>query len=506
MKFTPHDHQTVAVRLAHDALNRGKKPLIILPTGTGKTCVAGMLALAEPGRVLIACCLVALIDQFYEDCQFVGISADEIGILQGDESDSQEWLSRCRVVIAMAQSLDTLVGASFLRSNKFELCIQDEKHLTWLDTAERLVNAPANIGMTATPWRGDGDESLLNGYEWIQPISLAETIALNINVDYEHYLYPEDIEDDVYLEPDYVFDEWAKHLWGIPTLAYCKTIEECEDYAEFFTHQGYLCATVCDTTHKDDFAAARRGLNDGSIHVVFSVLKTATGFNEKCAKGLMPCRRIGSLSLYVQIFGRILRQDGRGQIGKVLDFFNNGRRLPDPRDIKDWRDIPTAAGKTCKSCGLKNSTKALSCTSCGACLVTDKEASEIKDAFKNPIDLSDYRRLHKPLMKMERNPNEVLNHAGVAKAALQDAFWEYECDPAWAVKVQDTHFPDSAPIVYSQILEGAIFGPDRGPKELAVYLEYLNKFAGERSNPDEWMTRKIRAEFGQQGIDMLKIA
>ena len=503
--FAPYPHQTQAVDQAWSILEAGKKPLIVLPTGGGKTAVAAMLAQECSGRVLISCCMVPLVMQFVDDLLMVGIADETIGILQGDNSDSFEYLDNCRVVVAMSQSLQSPRGEEFLRRNRFDMSIADEKHLAHLDIADELVSATYSIGMTATPWRGDGDESLINDYEWIQPISLAELIAEGKLIDYDHYFYPEDLDDEVFVDPDYVFDEWARNLFGVPTLGFCRTIEEAQDYADYFTARGYPCATACDDTPDDVFAASREGLNNGGIHVIFSVTKIATGFNEPCAKGILVCRRIKSISLWAQIIGRILRRDGRGQTGILLDFFNNGRRLPDPRDITDWRCVPSASGKTCESCGLKNSTKLYYCRNCGHCLASKDEVAEIRKTIACGIDLSDYRRLHKPLEKADRS-GELLDQVGVAKAAREAAFWEHDIDPAFAISRQKELFPDVTPIAHSQALEGAIFGGDLSPEDLAAYLAYLKQHAAKRSKPEAWLIAEVRTEGGQRAIDMLRLA
>lgn len=503
--FTPYNHQVAAVDQSWSILDAGKRPLIVLPTGGGKTAVAAMLAQECSGRVIISCCMVPLIMQFVDDLIMVGIPDETIGILQGDNSDSLEYLSRCRVVVAMSQTLQSPRGAEFLSENRFDMSIADEKHLAHLDIADDLISATYSIGMTATPWRGDGDESLLNNYTWVQPITLAALLAEDKLVDYDHYFYPEDLEDGVFVEPDYVFGQWADNLYGVPTLGFCRTIDEANEYADYFTARGYPCATACDDTPDDEFAASRRALNDGSIHVIFSVVKIATGFNEPCAKGLLICRRIQSISFWVQVIGRILRRDGRGQKGIVLDFFNNGLRLPDPRDIMDWRAIPSASGKTCESCGLKNSNKLFYCQNCGHCLASQKEIAEIRRSIAGEIDLTEYRRLHKPLEKSNRH-SDYLDQVGVAKAAREAAFWQHKADPAFAIAKQKELFPDAVPVVHSQSLEGAIFGGEMAPEDLGAYITYLKEYAGARSKPDAWIVAEVRSEGGQRAIDMLRLA
>jgi hypothetical protein len=262
---------------------------------------------------------------------------------------------------------------------------------------------------------------------------------------------------------------------------------------------------ACDDTPDDEFEEARRQFRAGEIHVIWSVTKIATGFNEPIAKGLLACCKRSSLALWVQKIGRIVRKDGRNQTGILLDFFNNGRRLADPRDIVSWRDVPQASGKTCQQCGLKNSTKQINCKGCGHCLINDREKDEIKSQIMQEVDLTEYVRLNKPMVRDDRR-SANLDRVGVAKTAREIAFWDRNCDPSWAASVQKEHFPDESPIVSSQVLERAIFPSGMSPEDLAAYLAYLNQYAEYRQNPNAWIVSQVRAEGGQTAIDMLNIA
>jgi superfamily II DNA or RNA helicase len=503
--FTPYDYQERIVDKTFNILEaQRKKPLIVLGTGGGKTAIAAMIALQTEGRVMICCCLVSLVMQFVDDLIMVGVPDEEIGILQGDNSDSPEYLSQCRVVVAMSQTLQTDRGADFLAANQFDLFIGDERHLGHIDIGEELVASSNIIGMTATPWKTDGDESLLD-WHWIEEITMQEMINRGSLIDYDHYFYPADVESQICLEPEYVFNEWHRNLLGVPTLGFARTIDEAYDYAEYFTSRGYPCDVACDETPEDEFDAMRQDFRAGRLHVIFSVTKIATGFNEPIAKGLLACCKRTSLSLWVQMIGRIVRKDGTGRKGLLLDFFNNGRKLTDPRDIISWRDVPPAAGKTCQECGLKNSTKQVYCKGCGHCLISPEEKKELREAFKKEIDLDEYYRLQEPMVRGERSTGP-LDRVAIAKAARETAFWDLNTDPAWAADVQKEHYPNEVPIVASQVLEGAIFPSGMAPKDLAAYVAYLDQFADRRKDPEAWIKEQVRAEGGGEAVDLLEMA
>ncbi len=512
--FVPYDYQERIVDKTIAILDEGRKPLIVLGTGGGKTAIAAMIAkylIARGEYVVISVFRINLIMQFYNDLLLVGVPDDTIGIMQGDNSDSEGHLEQCQVVIAMAQTIQSDRWADFLSRNTFHTFIGDERHQGELDGAERIINAPKNVGMTATPWKADGDEFLLNDFEWIEEITMQELINRGALRDYDHYFYPEKVEEKIFLEPEYVFSEWKRNLLGIPAIGLCKTIDDARMYSDYFTAQGYPCDVISDETPEDVFIEAKRQINSGESHVFWSVTKIATGYNEKNIKGFMSCCKRTSVSLWVQSIGRIVRLVEPDQIipqhqrGIVLDFFNNGRRLPDPRDIVSWRDIPQASGKTCQECGLKNSTKQINCKGCGHCLINDREKDEIKSQIRKEVDLTEYVRLNKPMVRADRRA-ATLDRVGVAKTAREIAFWKLQCDPVWAEKEQKKHFPNEAPIVSSQTLKGAVFPSGMSPEDLAAYVEYLKQYAENKADPNAWIVSQVRAEGGQQAIDMLNIA
>jgi superfamily II DNA or RNA helicase len=500
--FTPYLHQTNALEESWTALQSGERPLVILPTGAGKTAYAAMMATECNGRVLIICCMIPLISQFHEDLLMVGVDDHTIGILQGDNSDSLEYLSRCRVVIAMAQTLQEERGAQFLRENRFDMSIGDERHIAHIRHAEALVAATYKIGMTATPLTADGDEEL-ESFTWVQTTSLVELIEGDKLIDYNHYYYPDEFDEDVFVDPAYVFTEWIKCLRGVPTLGFCRSIEDAKEYAAYFTGKGFPCDTACDDTPLEEFEQSRADLRSGRVHIIWSVYKTRTGFNEPCAKGLLACCRVNSVVAWVQMIGRIVRRDGINKPGLLLDFFNNGKRLPDPRDIYDWCDLPGPSGKACKSCGRKNSNKLYYCKGCGECLAGPEEILRIRKSVACAMADKGIR-LHKPLQVEERS-SDRLDQIGVTRVARAAAFWQHQEDPIFAVRKQQELFPKMPEIVHSKLLEGAIFGGEMSAEQLGAYLVYLKKYADKRSEPDNWVMAEVRTEGGQAAVDMLRL-
>lgn len=161
--------------------------VIILPTGTGKTLVCAMLAMAWPDQtILVTVPNLNLLNQSHAE---LGIMTGlEIGILGDDQCNLR------RVTVATIQSLisrqsEPMIKA-FLKSTT--VWVADECHGvaadSYIDLSKLLVNCYNRIGVTATWMREDGKELLMEGV--IGPVVYNYTIDKAMS---DGYLTPVDI-------------------------------------------------------------------------------------------------------------------------------------------------------------------------------------------------------------------------------------------------------------------------------------------------------------------------
>ena len=150
--LTLHDYQHELVTAARAAVGRSQSAAIVLPTGAGKTVVAGDIArrcLALGGDVLLLVHRRELVRQSL-DTLHEAVPDIEVGV-QAAGWPSKPW---ARLQVA---SIQTLARRDFARP--FRLVIVDECHHTraptWAKVLERWPDA-ARIGLTATPERLDG--------------------------------------------------------------------------------------------------------------------------------------------------------------------------------------------------------------------------------------------------------------------------------------------------------------------------------------------------------------
>lgn len=146
----PFPHQTEALESWWKRQGRG---VVVLPTGTGKTHLA-VLAIHRAGRpALVITPTIDLLNQWYDEMnQAFGVP---IGILGGGYFEMQP---------LTVTTYDSAYIHLERWGNRFGLIIFDECHHlpgpTYMAAAIGSI-APYRLGLTATPERADGQESLL---------------------------------------------------------------------------------------------------------------------------------------------------------------------------------------------------------------------------------------------------------------------------------------------------------------------------------------------------------
>jgi superfamily II DNA or RNA helicase len=151
----PYQHEAVAALLAATA--RGvQRPLLVLPTGTGKTIVFALLVLRRRGRSLILAHRDELIQQAVDKLHLVDPTLP-LGVVQAacDEHTAP-------TVVASVQTLSRRTRLSRLVPD-FQTIVIDEAHHAPAPTYRRILeycrawhpDGPLVVGVTATPKRGD---------------------------------------------------------------------------------------------------------------------------------------------------------------------------------------------------------------------------------------------------------------------------------------------------------------------------------------------------------------
>lgn len=150
-RLAPHGFQRDALKAWEQA---GRRGVVVLPTGSGKTYVAEMAIAASQRSSLVLVPTIDLLSQWYERLR--GAFGDGVGIIGGGEFELQP----LTVITyqSAARHLDRL-------GNRFGLIIFDECHhlpSPIYAEAARAAIAPFRLGLTATLERPDEGHLLLD--------------------------------------------------------------------------------------------------------------------------------------------------------------------------------------------------------------------------------------------------------------------------------------------------------------------------------------------------------
>ena len=155
------DYQEKAVAESWAQASRGERPIIVSPTGSGKTYMAAALAArvrAEHMRVLVLTPRREILKQTIEKVELFGISRSDIGVIMGSDTHG---IYR-PVQIASSSTLVRRAAKSDACLPIADLIIVDECHLALSPKLKhRVLDYYARkhkliIGMTATPARRSG--------------------------------------------------------------------------------------------------------------------------------------------------------------------------------------------------------------------------------------------------------------------------------------------------------------------------------------------------------------
>ena len=144
---TPHPHQAEALAAWKAA---GRRGVVILPTGAGKTLVAQLALESTPRSALIVVPTLDLLHQWYAGLR-AAFPGTEVGLLGGGSRDLDATLLVSTYVSAAAEA--ERLG------NRFALLVFDEVHhlpASYTRVIAEYSIAPYRLGLTATPGRADG--------------------------------------------------------------------------------------------------------------------------------------------------------------------------------------------------------------------------------------------------------------------------------------------------------------------------------------------------------------
>lgn len=477
LKLRPY--QRGAIDRLEELLRAGvRAPLIVAPTGAGKTVIAAeIIRAAGEDKVLFLAPRRELIHQTCRKLDDVGVTYGVI--LSGDPRSNLY----ARVQVA---SVDTLIARA-LRTNKLQLpqfarIIVDEAHVGLTNTRQRLLDlwpGAVIIGLTATPCRSDG-KALGRIYdELIEVASVAELVEAGFLVKSRYFSVSEpDLRrvkttagdynlhqlDEVMNQSKLVGDivqHWLEHASTRRTVVFATSIEHSVALAQQFLDNGVTAEHVDANTPQAMREAIFRRFSNGETQVLTNCTLASIGFDLPELDCVVFARPTKSLGLYLQMLGRGLRPapgksdclvlDHAGNVvrhgfatdprywtlhGKYAEDLEAKQKAKDEKEKKEERELTCPVCK-CRWCGGNQ------CPECGYWFPPKAKKIETQDGKLVELGQQLASKDHSPARKMQF----YFELCGFADAKGYNAGWaahkyreKYGDWPAWKWREHvDTH-------------------------------------------------------------------
>lgn len=371
----PRPHQTTAIEKLRASFSSGKRrPMLMLPTGAGKTFTAALViatALAKGKRVIFVVPALSLVDQTVLEFHREGIT--DIGVIQSDH-----WLTDYSKPVQVA-SVQTLARRGM--PNGFDIVIVDEAHRMFEFICELMCSTEwasvLFIGLSATPWaKGLGKfyDDLIIGATTLQLIN-AGVLTMFIVFAPAH----PDLTGVKTVAGDYhegqlaevmgalklvagIVSTWLDKGENRPTLCFAVDCAHAKKIQQEFLDADVGCGYIDAHTPREERAKIKAQLERGEIKVVCNVgtLTTGVDWDVRC---IILARPTKSEILYVQMIGRGLRTAPDKENCIILDHSDNTLRMGFVTDIHHDK----LCDGTRKSSAVKRKSKEKLPRECPAC-------------------------------------------------------------------------------------------------------------------------------------------
>lgn len=443
-------YQSEAVEAVFRSLkaSRSSRPLVCLPTGSGKSLVIAELARKAVrefnGRVLVLQHRAELIEQNAEKIAAM-LPGEDVGIYSaslGKKSPSN------KIVVAGIQSIYSKADLIAPRN----LIIVDESHLINIDSEStmysRLLNdisgiqpsPPRIVGLTATPFRTGSGDIYGDGKMFSEVCYTAGLVDLIDQGFLCNLAMPADIRgistDGLIVKlGEYDQSECSSRFRKITSEAIHKTVIAAKDresvivFCSGVDHAAEVCselsklnqgdaAIITGETHPVERISTIDKFRNGDIRWLVNCDVLTTGFDAPNVDCVVLLRATASKGLYSQMIGRGLRIAPSKKDCLVLDFGGNIRRHGSLDDIRAEAAIEKRikettektirdGGRMCPSCFNHVPTCDRSCSHCGFTMPTREpthdDSYETKGSIVSRSKILDVREVRYSLHRTERS-------------------------------------------------------------------------------------------------------
>ena len=306
-----------------------KAPLVVLPTGGGKTYFFSYVAeqaVARGNRVCILVHRQELLLQASRSLRSMGIAHGLISPMFNMNNEPVQ-----------VASVQTLIRRLKRQTLPFDLIVSDEAHHavagSWRKILDQYPNAKV-LGVTATPIRTDGQglseifDDLIVGASMatlidmgylVRPVVYAPPTAVDLSGvrkrggDFDAQQLTERMDKPTITGS--AVEHYKRLCAGKPAIAFCASVAHAQHVAEQFRQAGFKSVSLDGTMLDTERKAAIDGLANGSIHVLTSCDIVSEGTDIPVVEAAILLRPTQSTGLYLQQVGRALRVvDGKQHI------------------------------------------------------------------------------------------------------------------------------------------------------------------------------------------------
>lgn len=352
-------YQETAVAEALRLLRAGRRPIVAVPTGGGKTVIGAAVVerLNVPTR----------------------------------------WTAHRRELIAQARAkLPATCGVFSVQertTRRAELLVVDECHHATAASYRRHLDAHTGpvLGLTATPYRLDGRGLGEVFTDIIAPVSVADLVASGVLVAPKTYSAKNTVDTRklktvagdystadaaaVMDKPSVIGDAVTEYRERCPrarAVAFCVTVEHAAHVAAAFNAAGVPAAVVSGDMPAAERDATLANLASGAVRLVANCMVLTEGWDLPALDAAIILRPTQSRCLHLQMIGRVMRSHPGKTAAVVLDHAGNTLRLgkvttpvPFTLDGAPPRASSATGLVTCRSCYAIVDATNSDCPECG---------------------------------------------------------------------------------------------------------------------------------------------
>lgn len=410
-------YQTRAIERVEEHLAAGKRRvLLVAPTGAGKTVIAAEFIRRielRGQRALFLAAQKELVEQTSAKLDAVGVHH---GIIMAGE--------RGTAADVQVASVQTLVRRPQMPSA--DVIFIDEADLARAESYDKILqNYPhaAVIGMTGTPWRADG-KGLGELFETLVVVATPrELIDAGYLVDFGGARFDAlDTSGIKVTAGDFdqrqlgeratqtdqgrklvgdIVREYLARTPGRRAACFAVNIAHSKMLTEQFTTAGVAAEHIDGAMPKDERAAIFARVRSGETRVLCNYGIVTRGVDIPALEVAILARPTKSLSLYLQMAGRVLRPHPGKDRAILLDHGGLTAAHGFPDDVRDYSLdfdgkkkaglVPSIGIQRCRACFLIVEAGVESCPHCGQSFLRERPASSLEHVPGTAVDFDAIR-------------------------------------------------------------------------------------------------------------------